>query len=458
MYIDQVKERWHKIGKDSLALAVHAHLYQWYRQLKSGIMFMGWVLLGLGLIALLVELLSRLPGWFGPIMFGPRQAVILMDKLSQVDQQLPPDVKLYFNTTSGANWLPLLIPVAGAILLYIVLAVLQPKLFPKPEQHIAYLVSLSAALALVTLFILPRFAPDLADQFQLCIVAYAIVAHARVTFNKKFAWLTEGLILLIVLLSIVFSGLQSYHAQIPLPTPSGDIVFKSLQLPIEKPDQWLLRIPMLGIQVGGTTQVFLLGIWLLGLLCLHIFTAIGLHERNARTRSDTLVKELTAAQEQLRAYALHAEDLATMRERSRVAREVHDTLAQGLAAIKMHLETGTQLFTASPQLASEHMELARELAGAYLKETRDSILDLRSDALDGRSLPSALAALVATWQDESGTHGPGGQVSFCVSRPPADAPLWQTLPRPARLPVIASHKRRSAMPVSMVRRSISMWS
>jgi two-component system NarL family sensor kinase len=187
--------------------------------------------------------------------------------------------------------------------------------------------------------------------------------------------------------------------------------------------QLVLGIPLLGIQIGGTLQWFQAIIWAIGLLCLHIFTGLGVHEREARRRSDQLVKELTLAQEQLRAYALHAEELATMRERTRVAREVHDTLAQGLAAIKMHLETGGKVFNDAPDQSRKHIERARELAGEYLQETRNTILDLRSGALDGRTLPHALAALVVAWRPASGTHG----ATFCVSGIEEEATFWQRL-------------------------------
>jgi len=129
----------------------------------------------------------------------------------------------------------------------------------------------------------------------------------------------------------------------------------------------------------------------------------------------------------LRAYALHAEELAVMRERTRVAREIHDTLAQGLAAIKMHLETGSA-FLHEPELARKHMERARDLAGEYLNEARNSILELRSDALDGQVLPGALAALVTSWRAAHGTEGTPGDITYRVSGVDQQAPFWLSVP------------------------------
>jgi two-component system NarL family sensor kinase len=141
-----------------------------------------------------------------------------------------------------------------------------------------------------------------------------------------------------------------------------------------------------------------LALLLIGLAFVQTFTGLGVQERTARMQNEELVAQLTQAQEQLRKYALHAEELATMRERTRVAREIHDTLAQGLAAIKMHLETGQVLLNTAPTSAREHIEYARSLAGTHLHEARTSILELRTDALQGQSLTEALTTLTASWR------------------------------------------------------------
>jgi signal transduction histidine kinase len=261
---------------------------------------------------------------------------------------------------------------------------------------------------------------------QFCVFLYAIAAHARVTFSKKVSWLVEVLVLLIALLCLIIGDHSSTHViagpDALLPSVGAyKVTDSSPSQFLYKQDQWSLQIPLLGIKVGSVNGFFQFGIWFLGLLCLHIFTGIGVHERAARQRSDALVKELTEAQEQLRTYALRAEEVATTRERARLAREVHDTLAQGLAAIKMHLETGTTVFYEQPELAYNHMELARKLAGEHLHETRVSILNLRTDALEGHTLPSALAKAALAWQPER-------SAAFCVSGIAEEAPFWLTLP------------------------------
>src|SRR5579883_2828393 len=96
--------------------------------------------------------------------------------------------------------------------------------------------------------------------------------------------------------------------------------------------------------------------------------------------------------------------LATIEERNRLAREIHDTLAQGLAAITLQLETADALSTSHPQRAQDAIQRALRLARSNLEEARRSVMDLRAAPLQGHTLPEALATLIAReyQQPESG--------------------------------------------------------
>ena len=81
-------------------------------------------------------------------------------------------------------------------------------------------------------------------------------------------------------------------------------------------------------------------------------------------------------------------------ERNRLAREIHDTLAQGLTAITLQLETADALLdSAARERAQQAVAQALALARANLEEARRSVLDLRAAPLEGRTLAQALAAL-----------------------------------------------------------------
>lgn len=83
-------------------------------------------------------------------------------------------------------------------------------------------------------------------------------------------------------------------------------------------------------------------------------------------------------------------------ERNRLAREIHDTLAQGLAALTMQLEVADTLADARrDEPMREVVARALALARSTLDEARHSVLGLRAAPLDGRTLAQALEELAA---------------------------------------------------------------
>ncbi len=100
--------------------------------------------------------------------------------------------------------------------------------------------------------------------------------------------------------------------------------------------------------------------------------------------------------------AQQAVAMAALEERNRIAREIHDTLAQGLAAIALHLETAEALATTQPDRARARIRQALDLARANLDEARRSVLNLRAAPLEGQTLPAALRLLAQQWSAETG--------------------------------------------------------
>src|SRR5262249_46417013 len=84
---------------------------------------------------------------------------------------------------------------------------------------------------------------------------------------------------------------------------------------------------------------------------------------------------------------------AVLSERNRVARELHDTLEQGLTGISLQLEAVASTVQSSPSTARQSLEVARQMLRYSLEETRRSVMDLRSQALESHDLPAALATL-----------------------------------------------------------------
>ncbi|MCH7800203.1 MAG: GAF domain-containing sensor histidine kinase [Chloroflexi bacterium] len=111
--------------------------------------------------------------------------------------------------------------------------------------------------------------------------------------------------------------------------------------------------------------------------------------------------------------------MGALEERNRLAREIHDTLAQGLTAIALQLESAEALMDAGDDLQGVRQRIgqALELARDNLNEARRSVLDLRATPLQGRTLVEAVEELARKTAAEAGLEvnvkvtGTGGLLS-----------------------------------------------
>ncbi|RZK96177.1 MAG: sensor histidine kinase [Rhodococcus sp. (in: high G+C Gram-positive bacteria)] len=122
-----------------------------------------------------------------------------------------------------------------------------------------------------------------------------------------------------------------------------------------------------------------------------VAVAIGLGYRalyREAVERDRLIDELTRTRAELAEQERAAGSLA---ERERLAREIHDTVAQDLSSIQMLLHAVERAAPDHP--ARDRIRLARETAADSLAETRQLIGDLTPAVLDGKSLVDALARI-----------------------------------------------------------------
>ncbi|HLY24126.1 MAG TPA: GAF domain-containing sensor histidine kinase [bacterium] len=96
--------------------------------------------------------------------------------------------------------------------------------------------------------------------------------------------------------------------------------------------------------------------------------------------------------------------LARAEERTRIAREIHDTLAQSLTAIALQLEGAARAVDANPERAKARVGRALDVARSGLEEARRSVLNLRAVPGGGTPLPEALAVLGRTLTAETGVR------------------------------------------------------
>ena len=91
-----------------------------------------------------------------------------------------------------------------------------------------------------------------------------------------------------------------------------------------------------------------------------------------------------------RVHSVESRFSAVLAERNRIAREIHDTLAQGFVAVSVQLEVVSRLLSSSTDAAREHLEQARTLTRECLAEARSSIWNLRSQGAAQNDLAAAL--------------------------------------------------------------------
>ncbi|OEJ54499.1 sensor histidine kinase [Streptomyces agglomeratus] len=106
-----------------------------------------------------------------------------------------------------------------------------------------------------------------------------------------------------------------------------------------------------------------------------------------------LIEELTATRADL-ATAQHA--AGVLAERERLAREIHDTLAQGLSSIQLLLRAAERALPRAPENAVRYIDQARQAAVDNLAEARRFVAALAPPSLEGTTLAGALERLCAT--------------------------------------------------------------
>jgi len=126
--------------------------------------------------------------------------------------------------------------------------------------------------------------------------------------------------------------------------------------------------------LGGITLIILQSILIVALL---------LHRKRRRMAEENL--RISEAQRKA----------AVLEERNRMARDIHDTLAQGFTGVIFQLEAAKNAsVNGAPSEADEHMQRASELARQSLGEARRSVKALRPEALEQGELCAALRGLI----------------------------------------------------------------
>jgi signal transduction histidine kinase len=120
------------------------------------------------------------------------------------------------------------------------------------------------------------------------------------------------------------------------------------------------------------------------------FIAVGVFISLLVSRLRGQSESLREANANLAHYASTLESLAVSRERNRLARELHDTLAHSLTAISVSLETAKAYFDIDPNKTRELLDKSLDATRTGVDETRRALKSLRSNALEDMGLGLAI--------------------------------------------------------------------
>jgi signal transduction histidine kinase len=131
---------------------------------------------------------------------------------------------------------------------------------------------------------------------------------------------------------------------------------------------------------------------------------------NALEQLDRSKRDLELAYNKLVEISKEKEQLAAVEERSRLARELHDTLAHSLTAIIVSLEAGKRIVTKNPGKALEEITKSQEQARKGLDEVRITVKALRSDSFKDVDFAAAIKNLARDY------GGSGIEITYHADR------------------------------------------
>lgn len=124
-------------------------------------------------------------------------------------------------------------------------------------------------------------------------------------------------------------------------------------------------------------------------------------QREQRIALAEAYEQQAAANRRLQRYAIALEELATSRERNRLARELHDTLAHSLSALTVQLEAVRALWDVNRVAARQQLDQADQTARHGLTEARRALRALRASPLQDLGLCLSLRELAQQAADRA---------------------------------------------------------
>ncbi|NDJ78986.1 MAG: sensor histidine kinase, partial [Chloroflexi bacterium] len=141
--------------------------------------------------------------------------------------------------------------------------------------------------------------------------------------------------------------------------------------------------------------------WIIRILLFVIVGYVVVRLTTAQRAQRVILAEKNA---QLTHYAATLEQLAVTRERNRMARELHDTLAHTLSAVSVQLQALEILMDSDPPQAAETLHHLQDMARSGTQEARRVLHALRASPLEDLGLILAVERLARSAADRAGWH------------------------------------------------------
>ena len=215
-------------------------------------------------------------------------------------------------------------------------------------------------------------------------------------------WIRFVYYLLQVVITIVLffiTELSSMILFLPLPLVSQSVF--TLPRPMRLV-LWIMINLTVIVPIGlifDWTQALLSGIgYTSAIVFVAAFSQVYVSEQRSRLEIQRLADALERANQRLRKLAVAADELATTKERNRLAREIHDSLGHYLTVVNVQLEAARSVFERDPEAALSALTKAQSLTKEGLSEVRRSVAALRASPLEGRPLTEAITDLLIECQ------------------------------------------------------------
>ncbi|TDZ76323.1 sensor histidine kinase [Mycobacteroides salmoniphilum] len=268
----------------------------------------------------------------------------------------------------------------------------------------AYIAGVCGAAVVAVVLLNDRFPgkPLAASLLLIGMASWALVAGRYVSRYGEISWRTT--LFVAVPLIFFFSSLLFSRVAVAAIPAIYPILFSALPLVTAVVTTTVVNLVPLGmlLMAGGPHEqdvVIGLAITLLGVVAAPLIGIMVVTPTRQRARLAVLVRELEASRAES---ARLSRDAGASAEREHLAREIHDTLAQGFTSIvalaqAVDAELGTDLAA-----AGRHIEMIQSTARENLAEARVMVAGLTPAELDGRSLSAAVARLCDRFSVETG--------------------------------------------------------